>query len=137
MKMNKKGIGSLAFLFTPQFWIILIIIFAFIFFIVKFTYVPEHCIAYSEEVKQALSVKYIEISKLEKSSNQICFRTKDMNAVQEIYKISQDVELKKVIEREQTKRFTINKIVDSNIPYWIISAITLIFIVYFIMSRKK
>jgi len=133
MKMNKKGIG---FLFIPQFWFILIIIFTAIFLIVKFTYVPEHCIAYSEEVKQALSVKSIEISKIEKSSNQICFRTKDMNKVQEIYTISQDVELKKVIEREQTKRFTINKILDSSIPYWVIAAITLIVIVW-IISRKK
>ena len=133
MKMNKKGIG---FLFIPQFWFILIIIFTAIFLIVKFTYVPEHCIAYSEEVKQALSVKSIEISKIEKSSNQICFRTKDMNDVQEIYKISQDVELKKVIEREQTKRFTINKILDSSIPYWVIAAITSIVIVW-IISRKK
>ena len=135
MKMNKKGLGFLAFSFTPYFWIILIVILGVI-FLVKLTYVPEHCIAYSEEVKQALSVKSIEISKIEKSTNKICFRTKDMNEVQEIYKISQDIELKKVIEREQTKRFTINKILDSNIPYWIIAAITLIVIVL-IISRKK
>ena len=135
MKMNKKGLGFLAFSFTPYFWIILIVILGVI-FLVKLTYVPEHWIAYSEEVKQALSVKSIEISKIEKSTNKICFRTKDMNEVQEIYKISQDIELKKVIEREQTKRFTINKILDSNIPYWIIAAITLIVIVL-IISRKK
>ena len=137
MKMNKKGIvGLLGFLLNPYFWIILIIIFAFIFFIVKFTYVPEHCITYSEEVKQALSVKFIEISKIEKSNNQICFRTKDMAVVEQIYQISKDVELKKLIEKETTRRFTINKILDSNIPYWIIAAITLIVVVV-IISRKK
>ena len=94
-------------------------------------------IAYSEEVKQALEIKSVEMSKIEKSSNRICFRTKDMNDVQEIYKISQDVELKKVIEREQTKRFTINKILNSNIPYWIIAAITLIIIVFIISKKVK
>ena len=135
--MNKKGQVFLAFLSNPSFLIILVIIFGAIFLIVKFTYVPEHCIAYSEEVKQALEIKSVEMSKIEKSSNQICFRTKDMNDVQEIYKISQDVELKKVIEREQTKRFTINKILNSNIPYWIIAAITLIIIVFIISKKVK
>ena len=136
MKMNKKGIGFLAFLFNPTFWIILIIVIALILIVAKFMYVPEHCIVYSEEVKQALSVKFIEISKIEKSNNQICFRTKDMAVVEQIYQISKDVELKKLIEKETTRRFTINKILDSNIPYWIIAAITLIVVVV-IISRKK
>ena len=136
MKMNKKGIGFLAFLFNPTFLIILIIVIALILIVAKFMYVPEHCIAYSEEVKQALSVKFIEISKIEKSNNQICFRTKDMAVVEQIYQISKDVELKKLIEIETTRRFTINKILDSNIPYWIIVAITLIVVVA-ILSRKK
>ncbi len=66
---------------------------------------PEHCVENTQEIRNALSAKGIEISSTDTGRNKVCFRSKDANLIREISEKSQDVflelELKKIEGRQQ------------------------------------
>ena len=66
---------------------------------------PEHCVENTQEVRNALSVKGVEISNTDSGKNKICFRSKDGALIKEISQKSQDsflqLELKKIEGKQQ------------------------------------
>lgn len=64
---------------------------------------PEHCVENTQEIRNFLGIKGIEISSEETGQNKVCFRSKDEALIRDVINQSQSIHLKIELEKLRVK----------------------------------
>jgi len=126
-----------------KYWYIFIVLIFFLMpnnFIIDY-FNPEYCILNTNDNIDSISAHGFELSNTDSNSNQICFRSKNQDKVQELFldindkQMSNELEMDKL--RESNKQKTIDKLLEPEYFYPILIVLLILVYLFFNKTTKN